>query len=59
MWCSICNKRIVDCTCPDIEERLISLGKSEVASITVQQNLEARRLKRGDLKPLGEKDYHG
>lgn len=27
MWCTVCNKPISKCICPDINERLASLGQ--------------------------------
>jgi len=45
MLCKICKKQVVDCTCPDIEERLKELGKTNRGIPAVQQNLVARENK--------------
>jgi hypothetical protein len=31
MWCAVCNKDLVKCVCPDIEERLTSLAGTPAA----------------------------
>lgn len=48
MYCMKCNKNIINCTCPDIEERLKSLQKNPVISIAIESNLIERKIK--DLK---------
>jgi hypothetical protein len=45
MWCCKCNKDIVDCVCPDIEERLRNLAENPVVAPAAIQNLEARKIK--------------
>jgi hypothetical protein len=37
-----CNKDIVECTCPDIEERLKSLMKNSAVAPAAESNLRAR-----------------
>ncbi len=45
MYCIKCNKHIVDCSCPDIEERLKELQKNDVMSIAATSNLIDRKMK--------------
>jgi len=45
MYCMRCNKNIINCTCPDIEERLNSLGTNPVLSIAIESNLIERKMK--------------
>ena len=45
MFCTKCQNDIVDCTCPDINERLESLRENSVVSIAVEQNIKAREKK--------------
>lgn len=49
MWCVKCNKKIVDCTCPDIEDRLQSLANGP-AGPSALQNLHARKMKQENKK---------
>lgn len=42
MYCGICQKHIVHCTCPDIEERLNRLVGT-AAEPAAMQNLAARK----------------
>ena len=42
MWCCRCNNDLVNCTCPDIEERLASLAGGP-AEIAAGQNLLRRK----------------
>jgi len=42
MYCARCNNDIVNCTCPDIEDRLKGLMKNPVVSPAAEQNLRAR-----------------
>ena len=52
MFCCICNRDLVDCICPDIEERLNSLrGKPgiHVPSI-VEKPLSLREIKKESNK---------
>lgn len=44
MWCVICNHDLVDCTCPDIEERMKGLYSSPVGP-AVLQNMASRKAK--------------
>lgn len=43
MWCCKCNKDLINCVCPDIEERLKGLLGSPVGPAAAQ-NLNARAL---------------
>jgi hypothetical protein len=43
MWCCKCNKDLVDCSCPDIDERLANLRSSPYCGIAIQQNIERRK----------------
>jgi hypothetical protein len=45
MYCMRCNKNIINCTCPDIEERLKSLGNNPILSIAIESNLIERKMK--------------
>jgi hypothetical protein len=45
MFCVKCQKNIIDCICPDIEERLKSLLDGPVGA-SAAHNLMARKLKR-------------
>lgn len=42
MYCMKCNNDIINCTCPDVEERLKSLMKNPIVSPAAEQNLRAR-----------------
>lgn len=51
MYCADCGKHIVDCDCPDIEERLARLAQSQHASIAALQNKAERDAKKKQIKP--------
>ena len=52
MYCADCNKDLVDCECPDIEERLAKLIDG-FAGPAVRQALLRRAMKRDkSVKPL-------
>jgi len=44
MWCMKCNKDLVKCDCPDIDERLKELSKSEFAKHAVIPVIMKRKL---------------
>lgn len=46
MYCTKCNKHIIECTCLDIEERLKKLQENPVMSIAATSNLLDRKIKR-------------
>ena len=44
MWCTICQKNVIDCVCPDIEERLNAVRGTAVEP-AAEINLVARKMK--------------
>jgi len=42
MWCLRCDKDVVDCTCPDIEERLRAISHGPALKLAAAQNKLAR-----------------
>ena len=45
MFCAKCSKDLVDCDCPDIDQRLQDLLKVPGLSIAIQQNIDRRKAK--------------
>lgn len=44
LWCLQCHRSVIECTCPDIEERLADLAAHPTLAPAALQNLGARRL---------------
>jgi len=56
MWCCICKNDLVDCICPDLEERLDALSKCPSLTSAVEMNRKARKLKKKLDKDKKEKE---
>jgi len=42
MWCVKCDHDVVECDCPDIEQRLRSLYETDMG-LAAAQNIQARK----------------
>jgi hypothetical protein len=51
MYCTVCDKHLAHCTCPDIEERMAKLAQNPAISIAVAQNVLEREAVKKDIKP--------
>lgn len=55
MFCAQCQNDLVDCTCPDIEDRLLKLRASQyIDSRMIDRIIDARQLKKDQTKRTDE-----
>ena len=43
MFCMYCQHDVIECTCPDIEQRLKALASDAVMGMAANQNFKIRR----------------
>jgi hypothetical protein len=53
MFCAKCQKGIIDCTCPDIEERLGNLYQNPYTRAAAAMNILVREMRQAEVR-VGE-----